>query len=292
MGEAAGLAAAFIGALQSIFISSLARRVPVWVINATTGIFVSLFYGIALLASGQADDLWHAPILIVGLTALSGVLGFTVGFTMNAMGLKLAGVARALPTQMSAYTVFTLIMAFLLLNEDITWLTALGLGFILVGVYAVSEAGRKGPSVTAAETGKRLGLALALGSGLIGAMATFIIKMALEDLPVVTVNFIRFPSGVLSLIALASVLPTGYHPTRYGRQALAIMAAVGFVGFGLGSFSFTYAVGHAGAAKTAILISTTPLFALPMSLLILKEKITARLVTGTVLSILGIILVV
>ncbi len=291
MGETAALASALIGALESIFIRSLTQKVPILIMNTTLAIFVTLFYLIIFPLSGQASDLRHAPLFIVALTVASGAIGLTVGFTLNNTSLKLAGVARALPTQRSSFAIFTLTFAVLFLDEHVTWFTVLGMVSVLTGLYAISDAGKKA-SPSAEGSRKNLGLLLAIASGLVGAGLTYAIRIALKELPVVTVNFIRFPAGAIALLAVASLLPGGYHPAKYGRKALITMALVGFVGFGLGSFTFTYAVQQAGAAKTAILSSTAPLFALPLSLLILKEKVTLRLAMGTVLSVVGIALIV
>ena len=59
------------------------------------------------------------------------------------------------------------------------------------------------------------------------------------------------------------------------------------------NFSIDAAVSpQSGAATTAVLSSTGPLFALPMAALWLGERVTRRIVLGTVLSIAGIVLVV
>ena len=48
----------------------------------------------------------------------------------------------------------------------------------------------------------------------------------------------------------------------------------------------------AGAAKTAILASTAPVFAMPLAMLFLRERPGPRAVVGTLLAIAGIALVV
>ena len=70
-----------------------------------------------------------------------------------------------------------------------------------------------------------------------------------------------------------------------------ILGTAGVMGAGVGSMLYVLAVQQAGAARTAILSSTAPLFALPMAALLLHERITPRVVAGTLLSIVGIWLV-
>ena len=59
----------------------------------------------------------------------------------------------------------------------------------------------------------------------------------------------------------------------------------------LGSFLYIEAVDHIGPAKTATLSATTPVIALIMALVFLKEALTVRLVLGILLYVTGVILV-
>lgn len=73
-----------------------------------------------------------------------------------------------------------------------------------------------------------------------------------------------------------------------GISSLAILSLAGILGIGLGGLLFMVGVKHAGAAKTAILSGTAPLFGAPLSMFILHEKITLRIVLGTILCVIGI----
>ena len=87
--------------------------------------------------------------------------------------------------------------------------------------------------------------------------------------------------------------------TRAGEQTLrqvtprsvAIVAVAGLLGTGIGSILFIYSVEEIGAAKTAFLTTSAPLFALPMGVLFLSEKLTPRVLLGTGVTIAGIWLV-
>lgn len=75
------------------------------------------------------------------------------------------------------------------------------------------------------------------------------------------------------------------------HRTVAIVALAGLLGTGVGSVLFVYAVDEIGAAKTAFLTTSAPVFALPMGVLFLSEKITARVLLGTLVTIAGIWLV-
>jgi drug/metabolite transporter (DMT)-like permease len=70
-----------------------------------------------------------------------------------------------------------------------------------------------------------------------------------------------------------------------------MIALAGLVGTGIGSVLFIYAVDDIGAARTAFLTTSAPLFALPMGFLFLSEQLTPRILLGTVVTIAGIWLV-
>jgi uncharacterized membrane protein len=77
-----------------------------------------------------------------------------------------------------------------------------------------------------------------------------------------------------------------------GRRGLAAVALGGILGMGVGGLLYIAAVQDAGAGKAAILSSTSPMFALPLAMFFLAERVTPRLMAGTLLSIVGIWLVV
>jgi drug/metabolite transporter (DMT)-like permease len=83
----------------------------------------------------------------------------------------------------------------------------------------------------------------------------------------------------------------GYQLREMKPPAFAIVALAGLLGTGLGSVLFIYAVQDLGAAKTAFLTTSAPVFALPMGVLLLQEKLTARVLLGTAVTIAGIWLV-
>ncbi len=76
-----------------------------------------------------------------------------------------------------------------------------------------------------------------------------------------------------------------------GRD-LALILGVGVAGTAFGSLLYIYAVTTAGAARTVILNSTSPLMALPLSMLLLGERPTQRIGLGTALCLAGTLIVV
>jgi len=68
--------------------------------------------------------------------------------------------------------------------------------------------------------------------------------------------------------------------------------AIGITGTLFGSLLYVYAVGEAGAARTSILNACAPLMAVPLSVLVLKERFTRLIGLGTLICVAGVVLVV
>ena len=56
----------------------------------------------------------------------------------------------------------------------------------------------------------------------------------------------------------------------------------------LGSILYVMAVKILGAAVTSVLAATAPLFAVPFSILFLKERVTPLILVGTIVAVVGI----
>jgi drug/metabolite transporter (DMT)-like permease len=111
--------------------------------------------------------------------------------------------------------------------------------------------------------------------------------MALVDVP--TASAIRTPIASALLFAAAKragVLPKAEHFS--GRALIAILVtglmSVAATGFFLMSLTL------AGAGRAAVLTATSPLFAVPLSVLLLGERGNWRIVAGTLASVVGVIL--
>ena len=72
-----------------------------------------------------------------------------------------------------------------------------------------------------------------------------------------------------------------------GLRTLGIVVLTGIIGMSLGTFAYLAAVQLAGAARTSVLTAAMPMFGVPFSLF-LGEKLTTRIVVGTLLTIGGV----
>ena len=297
MGEAAGLGSAFLWALNNIVMGRLSARMPPAVVSAFRCLFGALFALLVLViavAVGKSGSV--SSVAMVGLVA-SGVLSIGIGDTLYIRGLGTVGVSRAFPVSMALYPLGTFVLAVGLLGEQVTWRIVGGSLLICLGVVLIARA-RSAPQaqptsdVNMSADSPRTGyLFVAVGS-LLWAVGSVWLRAAADGVAPAVVQAVRLPVATVITFGIAYQAGHSVRLEHYGRGPLALLGFAGFVGTGVGSLLFVLALQEAGAGKTAVLSSTAPLFALPMAVLVLGEKVTASLIAGTLLSIAGIWLVV
>lgn len=320
MGELAALAAAMTWSATSVALTSLAARTAPVVLSALRLATGSLLLFAAFFAFGDTGDIAAASGATIFAMLGSGLIGYGLGDTVYIKALALLGMQRTFPISMALYIAMTVIGGVVLLDEPFSWGLPLGAALIAAGIYFIVIPGSAQediplPVLAAAEPALAgfselppaeheaalhpssgqgwQGYALLGGTGVFWATATLWLAAGNNGMPALAAASIRTPSGALALLAFAAAVqrPALVAPFRDQKQ-IAGIAASGLAGTAFGSLLYVYAVMEAGAARTAILSATSPLMALPLSILFLKERFTRRIGAGTLLCVAGIALVV
>jgi drug/metabolite transporter (DMT)-like permease len=141
------------------------------------------------------------------------------------------------------------------------------------------------PATEPAEAGpgRQRGLALALTAALAWAASAILIRQPIGTLDAVTVQGVRLPLTALLLWATpwargtVRTLVAHHRAVRWQILALGGLTALSAVTWILG-------LKLAGVALGTVLSSTAPLFALPLGLVFLEERITWRAAAGATLA--------
>jgi DME family drug/metabolite transporter len=286
LGEVVGLLSALAWGTTGLLVRAHGPHLHAIVINALRlGISGSVF----VLAWPLLSDRQPVPLAAWLLLVMSMVAALVIGDSLYFEALKRIGVARAMPISMG-YPVLASIGAVVLLHERMGPLAAVGVLLTLGGVYLVARPVKTTTSSSKAEgRGYWLGVGLAAAAAVSWSCSTIALGPALELVDVPTASAIRTPiaSALLFLTARrAGVLPAVGH--LRGRALLAIvltgLTSVAATGF------FMLSVALAGAGRAAVVTATSPLFAMPISVLVLREPGSWRLVAGTVCSVIGVVL--
>ena len=291
-GEVYAIICAFLWALSSTIVKSQVHKVPIVLLNVVRTVPAVLIYWGFLLATGRMGEPFALPLRSWAFLAGSTLIGLAIGDLLYFQSMKYIGLGRALPLS-NVYPFFTLLLAFVLLDEKIGWTVAGGAALIVSGAYLLAfPKGAKG--IKGDEEGHDLdlrGVALALGAAVCWGVSTVLLRLGLENVPVPVANVIRLSLLALILIGVAArqgqliQIPALFR--RENLRTLGIIFSAGILGMTLGTLTFLAAVQKAGAARTSILTAAMPLFGVPFSL-ILGERLTARTVVGTVLTIGGV----
>lgn len=289
MGELAALGGAFLWATSSTLVGSQTRRVPVAVISAVqllaaTAVLWAIALVLLLLGAIEGTSLARIAAL-VGTALIGPALGDTLYFA----GIRMLGVARAFPVAMAGSPLFTIALAALLIGESITPSVVLGGLLTIAGICLIAARRQKDEALK--EESPVRGFSIVLLAALLWAVATVSLRVAADGVSAPLASAIRIPAAALFAVLLARSTGRTLRPGHYGARSMLTLAAAGVLGVGAGSMVYVLAIQQAGAARTAILTSTAPLFALPLAVLLLHERITPRVAAGTLLSIAGIWLV-
>lgn len=290
IGIAAGILNAAIYALTSAGYQTQKDSMrPVAINSIKTWAALSVFSILVLFPFATSPLL--VPIEITVLLAFSMIIGAVVADTIYLTGQERIGVSNSLPIAMT-FPIFTYIFAVSFLEESLIVTRFIGVIIAVLGVGIISGKQNKGKDV---KSGSRnvdiIGILCAMTTAILYAICTIMLQIGLTDVNPITANFIRIFSGSLTLIPMFAAARLNGMPNP-PRKPVKVIAALGIFGVVPGSIAFLAAVKYAGAVITSVLASTTPLFALPISIFILKEKLTRLALMGIFATVIGVLLVV
>ena len=294
MGAAAALASSALWALSSVLLASQSGRMKPLLMSAVRSLTASLFLLAMLVATRGFSQFPDATALTIISMAASGILGQALGDTLYINGLGILGVNRSFPITNSAYPFLTLLLAIALLGEDLTWTLPIGGVMIVAGIVWIVLEQHAAESGNPVRVDVMRGVLFALAAAAAWSCATVLLRGQQGNLDAVGAANVRIPAA--SLAVWFTIAATG---NRFGQapavaitpRGIVMVALAGLIGTGLGSVLFIYAVEDIGAARTAFVTTSAPLFALPMGFLFLSERLTPRILLGTLITIAGLWLV-
>lgn len=294
MGALAALGSSAMWAVTSVLLTSQAGRLRPLLMSAIRSLTASLVLIGLLIATGGLVQL-REMTLVTGVSMVgSGVVGQAVGDTLYINGLGILGVNRSFPITNSAYPFLTFLFAVLLLGERVSWTLPAGGALIVAGISWIVLEQRRSDAAGDVRVDLARGVLFAVGAALSWALATVWLRGQQGNLDTFGAASLRIPAAsvaVWATIAMTERRAAAAPLRALTPKSIVVVASAGLLGTGLGSLLFIYAVASIGAAKTAFLTTSAPLFALPMGVLFLAESLTPRVLIGTAITLAGIWLV-
>jgi drug/metabolite transporter (DMT)-like permease len=295
-GEIMALLAAFIFSWTSIFFTTAGQRLGVTTVNLLRLPGATLCLALTHLALfgrlWPAGLSWQDTVWI----GLSGIIGLAIGDSALFKAFTLVGPRRSM-TLMALAPVFTVILAWILLGEQLGLWALLGIVVVIGGVILATV----GKSNDQGEFGKlpakvlRLGLLLALvasaGQGLGSAFA----KLGMnggpdpEGLDPLGATLIRLAFATLGFwVAVAPRLKWAElgRNLRDRKGVLALGTAI-LMGPYISVWISLMAIKHTEAGIAQVLLGTVPIFVVVPAWLVYKDRPTVMSLLGIVVAVAG-----
>ena len=214
-----------------------------------------------------------------GYLTLLGLVGVCLSMSCFQMGVMNLN-ANTASVMISSNPVFTMLFAYFLLGEPFTRRKALVLVLCLAGLVLVAN------PMHMAEGNTVKGLIYQSVALVTFALFTALGKLRVERLGGLVQNSFSFLiASVVNLgILLFSGTPvfTGINP-----QSLPVLLYCGVIVTALGYFSYVGAIALAGPSNASIAFFLKPVIAVTAAALILREPVTANIVAGVALILIG-----
>lgn len=282
IGVAAALVSAASWSVGALLFSRLGESLSSFAMTLVKGGLSVVLLGILTLVLRGYSDIGTRAYAYL---ALSGLLGIAVSDTFFFSALKELG-PRALVLLATLGQVVTVLLAVVFLGERLPLWGWIGVALIISGIATgiFSGGSQQGKS-------SLKGIVLGLVSVLSMSVSVILTKKGLEGVSAVFATLIRMFAGTLGML-LIGVLTlrlrkwvTPFNDPVLAARFFVAVCVITIGGFWMAVVAFKYT----SVAVATSLISTEPLFILPLSVFVLKEKLTPHAVAGAVIAVAGVI---
>jgi drug/metabolite transporter (DMT)-like permease len=293
VGELAALGSACLWALSTIVIKAPSARLSASFIMAvrTSCAAAMLLVAVGIFDRGLIDLSLPAGLMVVlmGSMLLGGM-----GDLAFVRAVAIEDVSRIFTVSSSLYILCSVAGSVVFAGEPFSLLLVLGGVAVLFGTRLVVVEPAKVVAgdhpVVATERPRQPvhALRLSILAAVLWSASLLAISDALEEVDPLTAASLRLPFFAVVLVLGASLRgdlrPGSTSPADFGALALSGAMVVSSM------VLFLVAADLAPAGTVAVLTSTTPIFAVPMAHVLLKERVTRRILGGTAACMLGILL--
>jgi drug/metabolite transporter (DMT)-like permease len=285
-GVAAGLGCALAWTLITLLVRAVSDSVPPISITTVRSIVGGGIIILIALVTGHGPEIMAMPLWAVLALWASILVAMGIGDVLFFTCIEHLGITRAL-TLALANPLLTMVVGIGLLGEAVTVTRVLGI-LLVVGGLALIILG-KGESREGGRGNPELGMRLVFGAAVAWALSAIFLKSPLQVLSPIAASAVRIPIAGLVLCftpwargTWETVVRTP-QPIRLRLGAICVLSAIG-------SLLFTAGIKYAGVAIGNVLASTSPLFAVPFEVFVLRQRPSRETIFGSIISVGGIVL--
>lgn len=288
IGEIAALSTAFCWAIMGLFFESAGKRVGSLAVN-----FIRLVLGFLFIS--VFTYFFRGQLLPVDASlhnwtwlGVSGIIGFFLGdlFLFQAyieIGTRISLLILASSPPLTA------LLGYIFLGEKVSILGVFGMLVTFLGIAIV---------ILSKETGERKfkfthsikGILFAFLGSLGQSLGSIFSKVGMDGYNAFAATQIRIIAGFIAFMVLFLFLNrwSDLKVAVKNKRAMFLIACGAVLGPFLGVSFQLISLQYTTAGISATIISIMPIIIIPFSIIIYKEKITAREILGAVLSVLGV----
>ena len=282
IGILAALGSAASWSIGAVLFKELGESLSSFAMTLVKGAVSVLLLGVlTVLFGGYANIGREAYLYLI----LSGVLGIALSDTFFFSALKEVS-PQTITLLFTFGQVVTVLLAVLLLGETLPLQGWAGIALIITGITIGMFSG-----ATEKGTSSLRGITLGLISILLMSFSVILTKKGLAEVSTLYATFIRMFSGTMGMLLVGITTRrlgswvTPFRDTRLMLKFALSVCVITLGGFWLAIVAFKYTT----VAVANSLISTEPIFVLPVAAFLLKEKVTLQAVIGAVVATVGVI---
>ena len=283
LGALCALGSAVAWALTSLLVRSLSSHFGTVAINAVRTTLCAVLIAAWTAVVADFDGLASLSVRSLLLLFVSIVTAVAIGDTVFFESTRMLGLGRAMTLSMS-YPVVAAVLAALVLDERITPQIAVG-GLLTLGGLALVVATRA--EMAGAGRSWR-GILAACAAALAWGVSVIALRIPLAEIDALTAQLVRLPLAA----ALLWAMPWSWRDVpalaRAG-PAVAVRLAVLSVLTAASSVMYVLSIKHAGVAVASVLSSTAPLFAVPLGVVFLGERLPPVALVGAAVAVVGVV---
>jgi drug/metabolite transporter (DMT)-like permease len=318
LGELVAISAVLTFVMSNVIFRKTEKEVsPIYINFFRTAIGTLTFFLIGLFLN-QFTLIFIIPWQLWILLIISFVFGQVIGDTAYFVAQKELGTTIALAISMT-FPFFTFILSLIFLNQLfklnlVFSLILIGFGVIIIGKSKKTSKNVKQDGNSLQDQSKQekvkqkytkaigfcftASIGWAIGAVLIQYATVQIDQIILiKELSSIIGNIIRFPFALMilgSMVLREKILTKKKNIAfckKISSQSWVYLLVASLIGTSLGAYLYTESVHIAGANVVSLIATASPLFALPLTFFINKERISRFGLIGVILTIIGVIII-
>ncbi|MGG4155068.1 EamA family transporter [Peribacillus muralis] len=248
-------------------------------LGAARFVIAAVILGMILLFK---KDKTKPPIKDIGLMSVSGILGTTIYFGLENIGVELttASIAAII---VASYPAITALMEFLFYKIKISWIKGLGIIIAMLGVFQISY----NPQSQEGDQ-QLIGNIILIVAGFVFAFYNFTTRKLVNKYSMITLSFYQTVAGAITFIPIAFIEKSSWEMPS--MESFLMLLYLGVFCSVIAFLLYNFGLRKLSSSSSVTLMNLVPIFGVLFSVIILHEVVRLSQVFGGIIVILGVVL--